>query len=505
MSPQRETRYFVPLPSPPAIDTGEAESLLSGHVPLNLAPPAQRDLLCRRFHERLQQASAQEISLSDIQIGEDCLPTWQSWNWDPETHSLTTIIRERLDALSLSQDLGSFLRDEIIVKCSQKLKEASELGVQVDDISLGSDLLPQWPSRPRPAVENTESFETCDSGYFSRAVGSAVSTQSSQLASTKAQTAISSPFCYSSDNDVGLSDADDADDEYDGTENQDDYDYDYDIDMGGMNHEDTILVDTAAQSSEAAHDQQSPRRTRAALNRGPSANNHTGYLTDESSTQSSISESAAPDQPLQNIVYDVELTGGREATGVLDLEVYLLDDSDAESLHELELAVNLGGSEQHYEESEGVDIEIPGFPITCTGDIELSDDSSAQEITTEEHVLLQMGLRHGWVSPSQQRRDQLGKLERLITARRPQRQVPDVLMVDWGNEGQSPMDMPTHEDLESDISEEGVTTEEEADVERKQVPPADEQEALRESSSAEVRGASEEESEESDAEFEDVL
>ncbi|KAH8174394.1 hypothetical protein LIA77_05813 [Sarocladium implicatum] len=501
--PPHETRFFVLAASPPPpIEVADFKSFLSGQVPINLLPLHKREQLCDRFKDRLRQASDQGIPLSDVQIGADCLPVWNGWNWDPEENTLTDMIQDQLAALSLCQDLGALLRKEIITKCTAKLREASELGVRVDEISLGPCLLPQWsPSRQ---LENEQPLEKHDSGYSSRASSFGAPSELDQVALAITRRPAISPFVYSSDNELGLSDADDADDEYDGeVEDEEDF-WNSDEVVSGIRPEERIQDDDATQNEGLPYLQDPTARLRNGIYRTELEVLRTGFTTEESSPESTCPESEGPDQTLNNIIYDVEVTGGHVPSGSLDLELYLVDDSDAEDLPDLEMAIDQEDYEHHYGDHDVIDVEIPGYHVSCRGSIEPSDE---ENLPLEQEVLLRMGLRHGWVNSSQSRREQLERLEELVAAQRALQEKADALTA--GCEVDLDVEMDDVEEgeqlppeSESDISEEGVTTEEEDDK-GQGCRTGNRQEAVPLTSSAKESVG--ETSEVSEEEFEDVL
>ncbi|KAK0392055.1 hypothetical protein NLU13_1553 [Sarocladium strictum] len=336
---------------------------LRNRVPVRLIPLADRKVLCHRFNTRLQQAKEQGVAVSDVTIGDDCLPTWPGWNWDPEIESLKTAIQDRLSAVTFSEDLGVLLRQDIIKKGIRKLKQAAQLHIPLDDISFGLDLLPQWSQlkarEPLRASQRTPG-------------------------------------------------------------------------------EDPASADADSDSD------------------------HSCYEWDDS-------EDLAP---RTNIVHDVEVIGGQEHAGLIDMEVYLADPSDLDSLPELELAIDREAYEHHFGTEDAVDVELPYASATHNGYLVSSDDESEQheaeeeELTQEQELLRLMGLRHGWVDSSMSKRAQAEHVEGLVAARRVEElERAERLAARRRRNAREHEHEQAPYEPDSDISEEGVTTEEEEEEE----------------------------------------
>jgi hypothetical protein len=93
-------------------------------------------------NQRLQEAKYSGVSLDDITIGDDCLPTWSGHTWDPAAESLHDIIQSRLTTRDEAQKAGKLVREDIIWKTGLKLDEARAQGFALEDIRIGLNLLP---------------------------------------------------------------------------------------------------------------------------------------------------------------------------------------------------------------------------------------------------------------------------------------------------------------------------------------------------------------------------
>jgi hypothetical protein len=91
---------------------------------------------------RLEEAKQSGASLADIIVGEDCLITWSGRIWDPTAESLHETIQDRLVNLDEAQRVGILVRETIISKTNRKLDEAKALGLSLEDIRVGLNLLP---------------------------------------------------------------------------------------------------------------------------------------------------------------------------------------------------------------------------------------------------------------------------------------------------------------------------------------------------------------------------
>lgn len=115
---------------------------LTDIVLLNLMSADFKNHIFYNSNRRLEEAKQKGITLNDISIGDDCLATWSGRTWDPDTGSLHDALQE--DALNLleAQEASSMVRRDLIQKSNRKLDEARGLGIALEDIQIGLNLLP---------------------------------------------------------------------------------------------------------------------------------------------------------------------------------------------------------------------------------------------------------------------------------------------------------------------------------------------------------------------------
>ncbi|KAM0429652.1 hypothetical protein ACHAPT_006258 [Fusarium lateritium] len=111
-------------------------------LPLNLMTSEFKRYLFWHSNHRLEQAKRDGVTLADITIGYECLPTWPTYSWDPREESLHHTIQSRLITHDASSQAGILVREDIIWKSNRKLDEARALGYELKDIRIGEGLLP---------------------------------------------------------------------------------------------------------------------------------------------------------------------------------------------------------------------------------------------------------------------------------------------------------------------------------------------------------------------------
>ncbi|EHK19652.1 uncharacterized protein TRIVIDRAFT_128572, partial [Trichoderma virens Gv29-8] len=277
---------------------------LSRAVPSKLIAGDVAEYIQRESNVRLETARQEGISLDEVFIGMDCLPTWIGMQWDPQRESLHCAIQDRLMDLEVSSILGDTLREELIDKGNRKLEEARQLGMTLEDITIGKGLLATW----RTLESNQETGDKRTELIYDDVM------QSTTAARNSPEIVYDSSSTYDSCSDFGSSSNDG--DHSSSTEDDDGVD--------GIIHM-TNMVNPQPEYSE--------------------------------------SDGEAP-----HILHDVEIAGGREGYGDVDLEVYLVDDDDeeVERLPELELAID-GDAFIHYFGDDGVmEVEIPGMDLRCS-------------------------------------------------------------------------------------------------------------------------------------------
>jgi hypothetical protein len=79
-------------------------------------------------------------------------------HWDPEQEALHCAIQNRLLDLDVANALGDTLRGLLMAKGNIKLEEARQLGLRLEDITIGAGLLATW-NRPAPELHNSHRLE----------------------------------------------------------------------------------------------------------------------------------------------------------------------------------------------------------------------------------------------------------------------------------------------------------------------------------------------------------
>lgn len=248
-------------------------------------------------------------------------------HWDPQRESLHCAIQDRLMDVEVSSTLGDVLRKDLIEKGNRKLEEARQLGLGIEDITIGKGLLATWdiPTSTQetaygletPPEETSTETTVQDSSVF----GQAETPESEIITTSSANEAPNSPEIV-----------------YDSSSTYDSCS-DFSSSSGGNSSstEDDEEVDDVI------------------------------HMNNVVSIQPEYSES---DDEAPHILHDVEVVGGFEGHPDVDLEVYLVEDDDeAEDLPELELAID-GDAFIHYFGDDGLmEVEIPGMDLQCSLDV----------------------------------------------------------------------------------------------------------------------------------------
>ncbi|KAI9155176.1 hypothetical protein HJFPF1_07752 [Paramyrothecium foliicola] len=306
-------------------------NFLENAVPILIAHPDLRQYVVREGNYRLEEARMQGVCLEDISIGEDCLPTWPGLFWDPDVESLHSVLQSRLMNYQASRDLGNVLRHDLIKKSNRKLDEARRLGFTLEDVRIGDRLLPVWGAVPKLCASPTDMD-----------AGSELADEDIDYSSTASE---------SPQNDSSTVDRDSQGSSYlatvfDTSASTDGYDWTSDTDSNDSDSSDmdTIVMDN--------HVYPAPE-----------------YL-----------DPAAPAHIFHDArVVDAEFGGEGD---IVDLEVYVVDEDDDETLTDLpavELAVDRTGYEHHFDTSEAVDVDLPGVDIRCCSPDVESEDAESEE------------------------------------------------------------------------------------------------------------------------------
>ncbi|KAL7955926.1 hypothetical protein V8C34DRAFT_326774 [Trichoderma compactum] len=300
---------------------------LSRTLPSRLISGDVAKYVQRESNVRLETARQEGIALDDVFIGMDCLPTWIGMHWDPQRESLHCAIQDRLMDVEVSSTLGDVFRKDLIEKGNRKLEEARQLGLGIEDITIGKGLLATWDT-PTSTQETAYGLETPpeetsigttvqDSSVF----GEAETPESEIITISSASEAPNSPEIV-----------------YDSSSTYDSCS-DFSSSSGGNSSstEDDEEVDDVI------------------------------HMNNVVNIQPEYSES---DDEAPHILHDVEVVGGFEGHPDVDLAVYLVEDDDeVEDLPELELAID-GDAFIHYFGDDGLmEVEIPGMDLQCSLDV----------------------------------------------------------------------------------------------------------------------------------------
>ncbi|PKK54213.1 hypothetical protein CI102_564 [Trichoderma harzianum] len=143
-------RSKIPEPQRNEADTEATQGqptfaeFLSRTLPSRLISGDVAKYIQRESNVRLETARQEGITLDTVFIGMDCLPAWMGMHWDPQRESLHCAIQDRLMDVEVSSTLGDVLRKDLIEKGNRKLEEARQLGLGIEDITIGKGLLATW-------------------------------------------------------------------------------------------------------------------------------------------------------------------------------------------------------------------------------------------------------------------------------------------------------------------------------------------------------------------------
>ncbi|TWU78319.1 hypothetical protein ED733_008475 [Metarhizium rileyi] len=292
---------------------------LRNAFPVALVPDDLAEVFRTEANQRLELAQEQGIGLDRVRIGEDCLPTWDTFYWDAEDESLHDTLQQRLLHFQVALDMGKLLQRQIRDKSTQRLRQAQALGINLKDIVIGESMLPEWTTEedssgrvdsPLSAVDDTLSGST-RVGNTSESLDTPGDSATGQLGATTCQP---------------------------------------------LDPEDPALFRGLAPSST--------------------------YDSDAESEDIYMNNYVAPhpiydEQGHSNIVHDVEIVGGDGQVTSVDLEVYMaVDEEDLQDLPGVELAIERKAFEYHFGDQDAVDIHIPDTQIFCFDRIEEYDDDS---------------------------------------------------------------------------------------------------------------------------------
>ncbi|KAF4466667.1 hypothetical protein FALBO_6457 [Fusarium albosuccineum] len=300
------------------------------HLPLNLMTTEFRDYLFWNSNVCLEQAKHDGASLADVSIGEKCLPIWPGFSLDPEEESLHQVIQSHLMSYEAANEAGKLVREDIIWKSNRKLDEARALGLELENIRIGKNLLPSsdrdmsgYVEEDPVLVDDHEMEET----YATEELESS-QTIIANSSTTEASAPMGAIFPDSSDSDS---------------------DSDTDVDMDDDEEFDDVL------SVENLFDVQP-------------------YYSDYD------------DEP--NVLHDAEVVGFNPLHSSVDLEVFVaVDEEEYEDLPEIEFAMDWEGFEYWCGSEDTVDVEVDGTQIRCTGELfdieDVTSPSPVEQMDTQ--------------------------------------------------------------------------------------------------------------------------
>ncbi|KAF7542481.1 hypothetical protein G7Z17_g11529 [Cylindrodendrum hubeiense] len=319
---------------------------LANTVPVALIDPEVLEFLVYQSNVRLNLAKREGISITEISIGDDCLPVWPGFTWDPAVESLHSAIQHRLADLEIAQGLGNLVRNDVIYKGNRKLNEARQSGVQLEGIVIGNGLLPVWgddtvqhQGSEHGGSEVDELSHITNNLCLSTSSTCVESASDATMATLVDSEASRSPVVLTS---PGSFDSDSSDSDSDSG-------FDSDAENIPPRQEDNGIF--AIPLNNHVHDQV--------------------YYSE--------------DDDALNVVHDVEVIGSPRGRSIVDLEVFVADDDDeVYDLPEMELVIDREGFEYWHNTDEAIDIEVPGTELRCTGEIisieEVDDEEAARVI-----------------------------------------------------------------------------------------------------------------------------
>ncbi|KAH6603259.1 hypothetical protein Trco_008034 [Trichoderma cornu-damae] len=330
-------------------DQATFAEFLARAFPTKLVAADVAEYIQRESNIRLEKARQEGVVLDSVFIGRDCLPTWIGMHWDPKKESLHCAIQDRLLDLEVSNVLGDIIRKELMDKGNRKLEEARQLGVDIENITIGKGLLATWdtpgidlqvPLEEQLSYEEEPSYDDMGQSSLETAVSHSsifsrrATPESAALSQSTATAVPRSPGVVSDRS----SNAYYTCSEFSSGDSTEDEEEAFD---------DVIYMNNAVDP-------------------------HAHY--------------ADGDDKTPHILPDVEIAGGPEGYSDVDIEVYLAeDDEDVEHLPEIELAIDGDAFAHYFGDDEAVDVEIAGMDLRCALDVPQDQgDEGADSVTGED-------------------------------------------------------------------------------------------------------------------------
>ncbi|KAM3562387.1 hypothetical protein ARSEF4850_002777 [Beauveria asiatica] len=288
----------------------------------------------------LETAMSSGTTLDAVYIDDNCLPAWPGRVWDPEDQSLHEVIQSRLAECLDAQELGRSLSAAIIEIGNWRLQEAVALGLQLQDLTIGENLLPTWPGRDGGNSSSSSSSRRSDGDAAASdnetmmEIGSSV--HSNDLPPPPRPTSQAAAHqCHPTS--AWSSDTDST--------------YDSESEHPASDHDDEVSLFNFVSQNPTADDE----------------------------------GDADADAPLSNVVHGVDVHGGPpfcEAAGdPVDFAVYAaVDDPDVEQLPEAELVIDEEAFAHHHHHhlADVVEIELADGDVYCVVPEEIGSAGGAE-------------------------------------------------------------------------------------------------------------------------------
>lgn len=235
----------------------------------------------------------------------------------------------------------SFLRDHIVNASAKRLEEARILGLGLNEVWIGYDLLPSWGESV--ASDDDMQFDSDNSSHTAFESRSAASDISDTFSQTPEEVSQSTT----------------------------------------LTSVDIMEVTRVVEETESVTSTNSTEEDDA--------------FDDIIAMANFIDEESCSYEDADNILHDAEIVDAPPGFADVDLEVFLLDgdDSDLDDMPEIEMGIDRAGFEFCYDTDDAVDVEMPGMEIRCSTDLPLTaeqeehvkQETNRQEQLHQQHLL----------------------------------------------------------------------------------------------------------------------
>lgn len=130
----------------------------SSSLPVNLYPEGSRDFFVATANQRLANAREKGVLLKDLFIDGDGLVAWPSMSWSPATLDDLVVIQEQLAVMTMTENRSRYLHRLLVAKGSERLQEARDAQMSIEDVWVGSGLLLEWVE-PAPDADSQKSSD----------------------------------------------------------------------------------------------------------------------------------------------------------------------------------------------------------------------------------------------------------------------------------------------------------------------------------------------------------